>query len=168
MDIVIVKSNQIHSKYRVEGLKEKQSDCLVASQSSDVLAILPTGYGKTIIIQCLPFLEEVDRLVVIVSPLNTIIAEQAARFGQFCRVIDNDFLVDHLASDKDSEKAANDIIDSNVLYLLGHPEQITSMKMQKFLMEDSITRKVKNQAAPFGGKGFLDLVCLCYPSSLEK
>ncbi len=141
MDTIVEKSNHVHPNYKVDCLKDKQSECLLAAKASDLLAVLPTGYGKTIIIQCLPFLEEENRLVVIVSPLNTIIAEQAARFGQHCRVIDSDF-VKKLECDADREKSLADIIDNNVLYLLGSPEKMTSIDMQKFLMMDTLSKKV--------------------------
>ena len=34
-------------------LKEKQENCILAAKEKDVLAILPTGYGKTVIIQAI-------------------------------------------------------------------------------------------------------------------
>ncbi len=143
MDAVIERSNRVHEKHKIHSLKEKQSECLVAAKSSDVLAVLPTGFGKTIIIQCLPFLKEEDSLVVIISPLNTIIAEQAARFSPHCTVVNSEFI-----ESLDSDKVVSDILDKKILYTLGHPEQITSMDIKKLLMKEPLAKKVQNLQAP--------------------
>ena len=47
-------NNEMNKKYY--SLKEKQKLAIVSSKSRDVLAVLPTGYGKTVIIQVLDVL----------------------------------------------------------------------------------------------------------------
>ena len=44
-------NNEMNKKYY--SLKEKQKLAIVSSKSRDVLAVLPTGYEKTVIIQVL-------------------------------------------------------------------------------------------------------------------
>ena len=67
--------------------KNKQWEAIEAAQTSDVLAVLPTGYGKTVIIQSLPYTKETPGCVVVANPLNAIIMEQSLRFGSACVVI---------------------------------------------------------------------------------
>ncbi len=138
---IMQRSNLVHLNFQLSSLKEKQQKCLTAAADHDVLAILPTGYGKTVIIQCLPFLGEQQQIVVIVSPLNTIITEQSGRFGDRGRVVDEDFIK---SLKEDADKMESDIIENDVLYLIGHPENITSKEMKKFMMRDSLAGKVIN------------------------
>ena len=64
-------------------LKGKQFEAVkaVVHQKKDVLAILPTGYGKSLIYQVLPnmfnFLrnDELQSIAIIVSPLTTLMVE---------------------------------------------------------------------------------------------
>ena len=75
-----------------EELKEKQAECIIHSLNNDVLGILPTGYGKTLIIQALPFLSDDHSTVVVINGLRSILQEQAAKFGGKCIVVDDDFV----------------------------------------------------------------------------
>lgn len=69
------------------GLKEEQLAVVVAFLSGrDVFAVLPTGYGKSLIYACLPFIyEEVEErdkterpIVIVVTPLTAIMKDQVA------------------------------------------------------------------------------------------
>ena len=68
-------------------LKPLQFKSIQAAESTDTLAILPTGYGKSMIFELLPRLD--DTTAVIVSPLNAIIEEQTNKLGERCLRIDN-------------------------------------------------------------------------------
>lgn len=61
-------------------LKPKQVLCLeYVINGFDVLAVLPTGYGKSMLYQLLPFIIPVQKnrnIVIVVSPLNAIIEDQ--------------------------------------------------------------------------------------------
>ncbi len=71
-------------------LKPKQVDALLALQFQDVLAVLPTGYGKSLVFELLPEYDRVMQLaaqqvplpvtVIVIIPLNSIINEQAERY----------------------------------------------------------------------------------------
>ena len=61
--------------------KEKQW-AVLEKCNKDVLAVLPTGYGKTLIIEALPYLKETKSCIILASPLNAILEEQQQRFGK--------------------------------------------------------------------------------------
>ena len=75
------------------GLKPKQARCLMQLQYTDVLAVLPTGYGKSLIFELLvlPYFHQakclsnlsnnLDVSVILITPLNSIIQEQLDRYG---------------------------------------------------------------------------------------
>lgn len=66
--------------------KSKQLECMKAVfKNRDILAVLPTGYGKSLIFQAAPFLlsardgtdvDCTDRVIIIVTPLNSIMMDQ--------------------------------------------------------------------------------------------
>ena len=87
-------SSNSRSSYWNVNLKPKQVKCLEAVYSGrDVVAVLPTGYGKSIIFHLLPALlfEKVNSappsqssctihpIVIVVSPLNSLIRDQIRR-----------------------------------------------------------------------------------------
>ena len=90
--------NTIHNT-RILSLKSKQTEAILLAEKGDLLCVLPTGYGKTIIIQCLPYLKHSSPgCIVVVNALNCIISEQKDRFGDRCVVID-DVLIKYLEND---------------------------------------------------------------------
>ena len=90
----------VNSSYSNINLKPKQVNCLEAVYSSKaVIAVLPTGYGKSLIFQILPsllcdkFVGEAQRkrpsittvnkpVILVVSPLNALIKNQIKRSCQ--------------------------------------------------------------------------------------
>ena len=77
-------------------LRPKQVDCLIRSidadgNTQDMLAILPTGYGKSLLFELLPLYCELKRKrtckVLIASPLNAIIQQQKSLFGDSARIM---------------------------------------------------------------------------------
>ena len=71
-------------------LKPLQSKSLKLAIEKDVVVVLPTGYGKSLIFEVLPYLN--DTKVVIVCPLNAIIYEQVQKFGEDAICIENNLL----------------------------------------------------------------------------
>jgi ATP-dependent DNA helicase RecQ len=82
----------LNSLYCEVILKPKQVICLEkVFLNSDVLAVLPTGYGKTLIFCLLPALlfakkngtqfGNLSSIVIVVSPLNALIANQISRLN---------------------------------------------------------------------------------------
>ena len=82
-----------HGIYSNVNLKVKQVICLEAIyHGRDVVAVLPTGYGKSVIFHLLPslFLEKINYergaaahpVVIVVSPLNALIKDQIRRLQE--------------------------------------------------------------------------------------
>ena len=78
--------------YSNVNLKVKQVICIEAIyRGRDVVALLPTGYGKSVIFHLLPslFLDKVNcergaayPVVIVVSPLNALIKDQIRRLRE--------------------------------------------------------------------------------------
>jgi superfamily II DNA helicase RecQ len=68
-------------------LKPKQVDSTYLGIDNDLLCVLPTGYGKTALFNTIPMYSKIVReckttiIVVVISPLNAIIADQKKMFG---------------------------------------------------------------------------------------
>ena len=68
-------------------LKPKQVDCVSAGYNRDLLALLPTGYGKSLLFNLIPIYQKIitatntSCIVLIVSPLNAIIEQQKKCLG---------------------------------------------------------------------------------------
>ena len=60
-------------------LKPLQAKNVKSALAGDTLIVLPTGYGKSLIFELVPFIT--NSKAVIVSPLNAIIEEQCQRLG---------------------------------------------------------------------------------------
>ncbi len=68
-------------------LKPKQIDGTYAGVDNDLLCVLPTGYGKTVLFNTIPVYSKLLRgwqrttVTIVISPLNAIIAQQKLMFG---------------------------------------------------------------------------------------
>lgn len=140
--------DSVHSYHinDVSSLKNEQIRAIDAAKVGDVLVVLPTGYGKTIIIQELPFIEtEKIGCVIVVNPLNAIIVDQAVRFGEDCVVIDNKLLeyLNNRQGGSISLKRASEKLDTgHVAYILGHPENLLTDIMKKTFQKEPLASKV--------------------------
>ncbi len=70
-------------------LKKEQMECIssVVTDGKDILAVLPTGYGKSHIYQLLPdvfdqYLVVQDSIVLVISPLNALMYDQIAKLNE--------------------------------------------------------------------------------------
>ena len=69
-------------------LKKEQMECVSSIvDGRDVLAVLPTGYGKSLIFQLLPdiydhLLHVEDSVVLVISPLNALMHDQIAKLSE--------------------------------------------------------------------------------------
>lgn len=81
---------------------------------------MPTGYGKSLIFEILPFVDFslYDRqcLVVLVCPLNVIIEQEIAKLGS------KSIRASDLVNDDESDNLTK---LKSILYVVGHPEDIT-------------------------------------------
>lgn len=129
----------ITTKYNCEirGFLPKQIDCLLKAASTDLLAVLPTAYGKTIIIQSLPFISDAPGKVIVASPLNAIIAEQACKFGSDALVVDDGFITSLKIGQHNEE--VEKFLKKEFTFLLGHPEHLTD---ELFLKQLSLSQVV--------------------------
>ena len=85
----------------------------------DVLAILPTGFGKSLCFEILPFMSDVfcinqSTLVFILCPLDAIIFEKLHSLGQYALHMTPQILTKLSDGTQDL---------SGIKYLIGHPEQ---------------------------------------------
>lgn len=63
-------------------LKPKQIECMYVAVEKDLLCVLPTGYGKSLLFNTIPIYSKLCRqcrtttIAIVISPLNAIIAQQ--------------------------------------------------------------------------------------------
>ena len=132
------------SSYWNVNLKPKQVKCLEAVYSGrDVVAVLPTGYGKSIIFHLLPALlfDKVNSgniappsqsIVIVVSPLNSLIRDQIRRINQG----NIKATVLNVQNNENSDEVQLDLAHSNPSLLrdgrydlvFTHPEAVLSSK----------------------------------------
>lgn len=127
IESALEKCSQMFGKCYV--LKDKQKECIVSLQESkDTICILPTGYGKTLIYEILPFLK-CNTLVIVINPLNSILYERVEYYGERAIVLTNE-LVGKVCNGKGHEdECGRRLIAADLLYLLGHPEQVLDKRM---------------------------------------
>ena len=71
-----------HGQNAINEFKPKQKECILASmKNADLLGILPTGYGKSLLFEAIPMYRAVrdrsaQKRTIIISPLNAIITQQ--------------------------------------------------------------------------------------------
>lgn len=107
----------LHCGTDINYLKGKQVVTIKQALKNDCISVLPTGYGKSLIFEILPFVDFsfYDRqcLVLLICPLNVIIEQEIAKLG--AKSIRASYLLY-----KDESKDLTPI-----LYIVGHPEDIT-------------------------------------------
>ncbi|CAG2192324.1 unnamed protein product [Mytilus edulis] len=76
--LVLATINKLRgTEFRI--LKPAQFLCIREALIRDTLAVLPTGYGKSLIFETLPYFR--NSSILVISPLNSIIEEQLVRYG---------------------------------------------------------------------------------------
>ena len=139
-------------KLGMKDLKKEQYDALraICVEKKDVLAVLPTGFGKSLIYQVLPTMfdymrngcEPVDAkqnsIVIIVSPLNALMRNQMQKLERVLNVC-------VLQSVDESEEKASVMKDFKEFSLVfGHPEVFVDNKnVAKLLKSKDVQRRVK-------------------------
>jgi ATP-dependent DNA helicase RecQ len=92
MSTVIHKYNTSFDQ-SIRDLKPLQQTALESIVQGDVIAILPTGYGKSLIYELLPFhhFEQTNEpaVVLILEPLNVIIEQQTQKLKGFSYMLKN-------------------------------------------------------------------------------
>lgn len=67
-------------------LKPLQGKCIKSGLHNDTLVVLPTGYGKCLIYEMLPRIQNTK--IVVISPLKAIIEDQYTKLGELAVSID--------------------------------------------------------------------------------
>ncbi|VDI41671.1 Hypothetical predicted protein [Mytilus galloprovincialis] len=138
----MLQSKKVLSQINIYRLKEysffkpSQVKCLKSALVGDTVCVLPTGYGKSLIFEALPFFS--NGVVIVVSPLNSILYEQLDRYGDLA-IHFNELLY----------KNSGAKIPSNVKYVIGHPEQFINKEAFQLLkceLRDRITHIVVDEA----------------------
>ena len=101
----------------IEHLKPLQVESLSKALSGDCFVSLKTGYGKSLIFQLIPYI--LKSVIVVVCPLDVIVTQFVERFDGAVRI-------DDVAVEEDL---------SGVRYLIGHPESLTSRKVDRLLQK---------------------------------
>lgn len=127
-------------------LKPKQFDALQACVIGDCICVLRTGYGKSLIYELIPYYNEVvcsdiksgvvscsKCVVLIITPLNSIIDEQCTKLGHRCIRIDS--TVRQLVTNDvsrvriDERLQLNRLVNCDFQYVIGLPEDVVSDEM---------------------------------------
>lgn len=136
-----VKSSLISLKLDEFELKNEQKVALhaVGLKKRDCLSVLPTGFGKSLIFQLIPFvvdhLEKVNNsCVLVVSPLNAIISDQIEKLksrGIGVKVL---------------KKGSEDVIptlEDDVKFVYGHAEAFVENDAVRKLLRSSFKERIK-------------------------
>lgn len=66
-------------------LRPKQLQCLREVVQKDLIAVLPTGYGKSLVYELLPFyckfVKNISCTVIVIVPLNSILQQEVEKLG---------------------------------------------------------------------------------------
>ncbi|XP_057290804.1 ATP-dependent DNA helicase RecQ-like [Hydractinia symbiolongicarpus] len=141
--------------------KPKQIKCSEAIlKGRDVLAVLPTGYWKSIIFQLLPdFLsnEEKGSMIIVITSLNSIIDDQMKflkKVGMECFHLKSPFDIEEARTNLFSDSYPDNEVDSTALpdfsikkfkILFCHPEAILS-DVGRNLLKTNTLQKVVDEA----------------------
>lgn len=123
-------------------LKEAQYECLeaIVCRSKDVLAVLPTGYGKSLIYQSLPLIYDyvessTSSLVIVVSPLNALMQDQVEKLKEKINVT---------VLKQGNANSLNDAGSCKILF--AHPEVLVTVNFRSFPLRDKVKAIVVDEA----------------------
>ena len=139
-------------------LKEKQYEALkaVVLKNRDVLAVLPTGYGKSLIYQLLPLVFDFftangspvrKSTVIVISPLNALMRDQIVKLkegGLNVCVLKGDRVASTDGDGDDEVSVPVEILVNtthNLIFV--HPEVLVDNKVLKILKSPQFKEKVK-------------------------
>ena len=132
----------------------KQVQALKKSVCCDTLVVLPTGYGKSLIFQALPYTQVPSSTVIVVSPLNAIIMEQERKLKECIHI--NGQIIDALLNPLESQLGplTEEAMEMKTkiekfkrgkfLYIIGHPEHLLNTAVKSVLSSKSWKDKVSH------------------------
>lgn len=125
-------------------LRQQQKEAIrnIVFSRKDTLIILPTGFGKSLIFQLLPFvfdswLGATKSFILVVSPLNALMRDQTVKLNEMkvsCLVVRN--------NDSLRDVDVNDIKHSKYRIIYGHPEAFVG-KLRKLLDCEEVRRNMR-------------------------
>lgn len=144
-------------------LKEKQYEALkaVVLTNRDVLAVLPTGYGKSLIYQLLPLVLDFftangspvrKSTVIVISPLNALMRDQIVKLkegGLNVCVLKGDRMASTDVYGNGDEEVSVDVpveilVNTSYDLIFAHPEVLVdNKKVLKILKSPQFKEKVK-------------------------
>ncbi|XP_069121651.1 ATP-dependent DNA helicase RecQ-like [Argopecten irradians] len=124
----------------IKMLKTLQIETILNIESRDVIATLPTGYGKSLTYEILPLLwklkHNINTLIIVIVPLNVVMDQQTSKLGTSAIG-----LTKALATCCNKEFVEN-LKTGNYQYMFSHPENIlNNANLNKLLIENN-QRKV--------------------------
>ncbi|XP_028411860.1 uncharacterized protein LOC114534597 [Dendronephthya gigantea] len=155
----------LNSLYSNAILKPKQVICLEKLfLGVDILAILPTGYGKSLIYQLLPLMlfakraleertnqqlctDEVTSVLLVISPLNALINDQVRKLcaiglrASAINIQPQQNIDDEIDCDVTELEQKTKLIKGYYNLLFAHPEALISSKFGKELVNSAIYQK---------------------------
>ena len=137
--------------YEGEPLQERAA--LAAVERKSLLAIFPTGGGKSLTFQ-LPALMEgrsVHGLTVVISPLQSLMKDQVDNLAE--RGITDAVTINGLLDPISRSEAINRVLDGNASLLYISPEMLRSKTIEKILLARHVVRFVIDEAHCFSSWG---------------
>ncbi|XP_053383956.1 uncharacterized protein LOC123534117 [Mercenaria mercenaria] len=123
-------------------LKAQQLEAIRLSEKHDVLCVLPTGFGKTKIIEGIALSSD-DRCVIVVEALNGIMQQQNSQF-QSSITLTEEFIRKMSTGDSDTMKDVERLKAGNFKYILSHPEQLIKPEVKRLLMSHPLANRITN------------------------
>ena len=126
-------------------------------QGRDVFALLPTGYGKSVIYQLLPDMFDDSKIIIVVSPLNSIIKDQMDSLTKknikssvlncfeeqgLIKLFDDD---DEVSNDSVKNKPnglPKELTDGKISIVFSHPESLLCEEGRKLLRSEIFQKQV--------------------------
>ena len=134
------------SLYTNTNLKPKQVLCLQAIYNKkDTVAVLPTGYGKSLVYQLLPSLlskrDQQKAIVLVISPINSLIDDQLEKINTFSEIKATVLRAKHEHQQQQDlrETVDPDPLTCDIIFL--HPEACLSSKSGLSLFQSDLCQK---------------------------
>ena len=142
-------------------LKEKQLSILklIVLEKKDVLAVLPTGFGKSLIYQTIaPFADFIERdestergksIVIVISPLNALIIDQVTKLretGLRACILKADRVASDCQDIEEVSISSSEELENlaNFQLLYAHPEALVeSRQVLKLLKKEEFQNRIR-------------------------
>lgn len=130
--------DSVKSYFQIHNLMPEQEQAIRAFfERDDVFVNLPTGYGKSLIYQCLPIVADVlyqrplsSSVVLVISPLKALMADQVQHL--------NDLGIPAVAlSDQDDPEILQQVMNGVYLIVFCSPESVLSTVTGRGILSDA-------------------------------